>query len=91
MSNPNNPVNKESLSKASIAGIGMAVGGIILFLVLYVVLTNAGADALTRVVIALCVPPALMAALVGGYFLIKQPQGKKKLPSDSETEDKPAE
>jgi hypothetical protein len=74
------PVNKQNLSKASVAGIAMAIGGIILFVLLYAALGNAGVDALTRMLVALCVPPALMAALVGGYFLLTRPAAKKLEP-----------
>ena len=70
MTNSPSPVNKQNLSRATMAGAAMAVGGIILFLILYAALSNAGVDTLPRVLLALCAPPALMAALVGGYFLL---------------------
>jgi MFS-type transporter involved in bile tolerance (Atg22 family) len=73
MSNSPGPLNKQNLSRATIAGSALAAGGIILFLILYYALANAGVDALSRVVLALCVPPAVMAVLVGGYVLF----GKK--------------
>ena len=78
MANNPSPLNKQSLSKATIAGSVMAVGGIILFLILYAALTNAGADPVQRVVVALCVPPMLMALLVGGYFLFGRRETKPK-------------
>ena len=76
MANAPGPLNKQSLSKATIAGSIMAVGGIILFLILYAALTKAGADPVQRVVVALCVPPGLMALLVGGYFLLGRRENK---------------
>lgn len=54
----------------------MAIGGIILFLILYAAMTSAGADPVQRVVVALCVPPMLMALLVGGYFLFGKRERK---------------
>lgn len=76
MSNSPSPLNKQNLSRATMAGTAMAAGGIILFLILYAALSNAGVDTLPRVLLALCVPPALMAVLVGGYFLLGR-RGKK--------------
>jgi hypothetical protein len=69
MANVPGPLNKQNLSRATIAGTALAVGGIVLFLILYAALGSAGVDSLARVVVALCVPPGLMALLVGGYFL----------------------
>jgi hypothetical protein len=69
MTNSPGPLNKDNLSRATIAGTALAVGGIVLFLILYAALGSAGIDSLSRVILALCVPPALMAVLVGGYFL----------------------
>jgi hypothetical protein len=68
MTNTPSPLNKRSITRASIIGSVMAVGGIILFLILYAAMTSAGADPVQRVVVALCVPPMLMALLMGGYF-----------------------
>jgi hypothetical protein len=68
MANSPNPLDT-NLSRPLIIGGVMAAGGIVLFLILYAALTSAGVDALTRVVVALCIPPAIMAVLVGGYFL----------------------
>lgn len=63
------PLNLKNLSRASIVGVALAIGGIILFVVLWVVLGNAGVDQFARLLMSMCIPPALMAALVGGYFL----------------------
>lgn len=71
--NPN-PLNTKNLSRATIAGALLAGGGIALFAILWIVLGNAGVDQFARLITALCVPPALMAALMGGYFLLMRPQ-----------------
>ncbi len=68
-----NPFNTSSLSRAAVAGIGMAVGGIVLFIVLWVLLGRAGFDSFPRLIASLCIPPAVMAALIGGYILIVRP------------------
>jgi hypothetical protein len=60
----------KTLSKAGIAGVVLAVVGIILFLVLWFGLGQIGIQQFPRLILALCVPPALMAALVGVYMLV---------------------
>src|SRR5262245_1788156 len=80
MMNSPSPVNKQILSKASIVGAVLAVGGIILFVILYAALGNTSVDAITRVLVSLCVPPALMAVLVGGYFFLTRSQEKRVEP-----------
>lgn len=62
-------LSKGSLSRASIAGAILAVLGIVLFALLWTALSNAGVSAFPRLIIALCVPPGAMAALVGLYIL----------------------
>jgi hypothetical protein len=72
MGNTPNPLNQKNLTRATVIASGMAAGGIVLFLVLYFAMSSAGVDALARVVVALCVPPAIMAVVIGGYFLVKR-------------------
>ncbi|MBL8163791.1 MAG: hypothetical protein JNJ61_17525 [Anaerolineae bacterium] len=73
MSNTPNPLNKQSLSRASIVGIGLAVLGIALFLVLWIVFGQSGMETLPRLIVSLCVPPAIIAALIGAYVLFVRP------------------
>lgn len=54
----------------------MAVGGIVLFFVLWIAL--AGVDQFARLMLSLCIPPGLMAAIVGGYLLLVQPKRDDK-------------
>jgi hypothetical protein len=70
VNNNTGPVIKQGLSKATVIGAVMAVGGIVLFMVLYLVLGNMGVQASMRILIALCVPPIIMAVLIGGYFVL---------------------
>ncbi len=69
MSNPPNPVNKTALSRAGIAGGILGVFGILLFLALWFVMGQAGVQQYTRLFLALCIPPAVIALLVGVYAL----------------------
>jgi hypothetical protein len=72
MDNSPNPINSKSLVRASIAGVILAVLGIVSFIALWVVLGNAGVDQLARLVVSICLPPALIATLLGVYFLFLQ-------------------
>ncbi len=67
-----NPLNQNNLSRATIIATGIAVGGIILFFIIWAVLGSTGMDAFARLILSLCIPPGLMAALIGGYFLMSQ-------------------
>jgi hypothetical protein len=71
-----NPLNKRGLTRASIAGAALALGGIILFVVLWLLLSSL--DQFPRLIIAVCVPPALIALVMGIYFLMIQPGNKHK-------------
>jgi membrane associated rhomboid family serine protease len=72
MSNiPPNPLNRKNLSRATAVAMVLSTLGIILFLVLWAVLGNAGVDSFARLIISMCVPPALMAGAVGAYFLLR--------------------
>lgn len=84
MSQTPNPLNAKNLSRATIVGVSLAVGGIVLFLVLWAVLGSAGVDQVARLLLSLCIPPALMAALVGAYFLYAQPKNppRQNLPEE---------
>jgi len=65
MTQPSSPKN---LIKAMSIGLGLSVLGIILFLGLYFGLT--GVAALTRLLVAMCVPPLVIGLLIGGYALV---------------------
>lgn len=72
--NTPNPVNRRALSRASIFGAILGVAAIILFVVFWVVLGEMGVTQFARLFLALCVPPAIIAAIVGGYVLIARPR-----------------
>jgi lipopolysaccharide export LptBFGC system permease protein LptF len=72
MSESPNPFDGQRLKRASIVGVVLAVGAVALFLVLWTLLGNSGLDQFPRLIISLCVPPAVLALLVGAYFLITQ-------------------
>jgi hypothetical protein len=65
MGNSENPLNitRWLMGGAVLAGLGVG-----LFLLIFFALN--GVDQLTRLVIALCVPPLVMVVLLGGYILL---------------------
>jgi len=65
---PPNPVNPEALKRASAFGAFLGVFGIIAFVVLWVILGNLGAEQIPRLFLSLCIPPALIGAIVLGYL-----------------------
>jgi hypothetical protein len=76
MSQSPSPLNRSSLTRALMAGAALAVLGIALFAGLWVVLGSQGVDQTARLLLSLCIPPAIIAALLGAYFLLAQP-GRK--------------
>lgn len=66
-------LNRKIVSRAVIVGLGLAVSAVVLFGALWVLLGNAGVDQFPRLMLSICVPPALMAALIGGFFLLVRP------------------
>lgn len=78
MSQSPEPINRRSLSRALIAGAALAVLGIALFIALWTILGSQGADQAARLLLSLCIPPAVIAALLGAYFLLAQPGRKDR-------------
>lgn len=70
MSNSPNPVSRAALSRALVIGAVLGIGAIILFVVLWVALGSTGLNDLARLFLSICIPPAIVAALIGGYLLI---------------------
>ncbi|MBK8026595.1 MAG: hypothetical protein IPK19_35710 [Chloroflexi bacterium] len=72
MSNNQNPFDPATLRRMLTAGAILAVGGIILFVLLWLALGSANVQNFPRLILSLCVPPAIIALLLGGYFLISR-------------------
>ena len=70
----NTPFNKQTLSKAGTLGMSLGIGGIVLFIVSWVALGSMGVEQIPRLMIALCLPPALIAGAIGGYMLLVPPR-----------------
>jgi len=62
------PDPQKTIRQALIAGAGLAVLAVILFILLYQLLSNFGA--LPRLLLSMCVPVIALALLVGGYMIV---------------------
>ena len=74
MSNSPSPLNGRNLTRAGVIGLVLAVLAIVLFMVLWVVLGSFKLDAMPRLFASLCVPPAILAAIMGVYILTRKPK-----------------
>jgi hypothetical protein len=72
-----NPLNQKNLSRAAVAGLVLSILGIGLFIGLWIGLGNAGMDQFPRLILSMCVPPALMAGILGAYILLARPKSKE--------------
>ncbi len=68
-----NPI-RHALSRASVIGAILGVAGIILFVILWVVLGGIDLSPIARMLLSLCIPPGLLAALMGLYLLVIRPR-----------------
>lgn len=76
MNQPPDPLNLLHLARASRIGLVLVVAGVVLFLILWAILGNAGIGQIPRLALSICLPPALIALAVGGYFLWIQPRSQ---------------
>lgn len=67
-------MDSKTLRRTVIAGGVLALLGIGLFFLFWVVLGSFGTPDFARVVLSVCIPPILMAAGVGAYFLLVRPE-----------------
>jgi hypothetical protein len=66
MSQP--PAGRPDLSRPLVTSAVLGLTGIVLFIVLYAALAET--DSVARLLIAVCVPPAVIAAMIGIYMLV---------------------
>jgi hypothetical protein len=74
MTNSPSPLNGRNLTRAGIVGAGLALLGIVLFIVLWVVLGSFNLASMPRLFASLCVPPAVIAGIMGVYILVRRPK-----------------
>jgi hypothetical protein len=66
------------LTRTVLAGALLAMFGIGMFALLWVILGSIGASQFARVVLSVCIPPILMAGGVGIYFLVVRPAPRQE-------------
>lgn len=67
---PNPNFDGKTVSRIGLIGAIIGIVAIGLFVALWVILGNANMDAFPRLIISVCVPPALMTAFLGVYVLV---------------------
>ncbi|MFN8528088.1 MAG: hypothetical protein U0670_05715 [Anaerolineae bacterium] len=63
---------RRRLTRALLIGVGLSMVGIILFIVIYMALSQA--QSAPRLFVSLCVPPAIIALILGVYILVARPK-----------------
>lgn len=72
MSSSPNPFGGLPVSRVVAAGAALAILGIALFIGMWVVLGNAGVDQAPRLFASMCVPPGVIALILGVYVLFSR-------------------
>lgn len=68
----NTPLNGNNLPRIAAIGAILAVFGIVLFLVLWAFMGSMGVDSLPRLIVSLCLPPAILAVILGVVILVRR-------------------
>jgi hypothetical protein len=75
-SNPN-PFEGRNLKPMLLGGVILAIIGILVFIGLWVLLGTLGFEQFPRLILSMCVPPAVIGVLLGFYVLIFRMRGTK--------------
>ncbi len=67
----NTPLNGNNMPRIITAGVILAVVGIVAFILLWAMMGSAGVAMLPRLLVSLCIPPAIIAAAIGVYILTR--------------------
>lgn len=70
---PPNSFNTKTISRAGLAGAVLSALGILLFVGLWLVTGRTDLDPFPRLIISLCVPPGVIAIVMGIYALVVRP------------------
>lgn len=68
-------MDNRRLTRGLLLGIVLALLAVGLFIALWMAFGSAGLDTLPRLILALCIPPAVIAVLVGGFALLTRRRG----------------
>lgn len=73
MTQPPNPMQQQ-LSRALVLGAIAAIAAVLLFVVVWMALE--GAEPAIRLFSALCLPPGVLAIIIGAYILLVKPKAQ---------------
>jgi len=76
MGNTPEPINTKTIWRVAIAGAALAVVGIGSFIGLWILLGEAGFSDVPRLFASMCIPPALIAGIIGVYILVFNPHAQ---------------
>lgn len=63
------PIAPAALRRMLVVGALLAVGAVVLFILLWVGLGQANVENFPRLILSMCIPPAVIAVVVGAFFL----------------------
>jgi len=70
--------DKKTVIRAQIAVFGLSIIGIGAFGAFWILLGEAGIGDFVRLIAAFCMPPALIAAIIGAYKVLRSPGSEGK-------------
>ena len=70
----NSPFSGIPVGRMVTAGAVLGVLGIVLFIILWTSFGSAGMSQLPRLLLSMCIPPAVIAVIVGVYVLFFRPK-----------------
>ncbi len=66
----NAPLNGNNMTRILIAGMLLAVVGVGSFVLIWGMMGSAGVANLPRLLVSMCIPPAIIALIMGVYILV---------------------
>ncbi len=64
------PTDRKRLTRALVIGAILSAAGVVLFLLLFFGMS--GVDSAPRLFVSMCIPPAVIALVLGAYLLISR-------------------
>ena len=76
MGNAPDSFDKKTVIRAQIAVFGLSAVGVGAFVLFWILLGEAGLGDFARLIAAFCIPPALIAAIIGAYMALRSSRSK---------------
>jgi hypothetical protein len=68
-----NGLDRSTVSRVGLAGAALGVLGIVLFIGIWLVAGSLDVAVFPRLIMAVCIPPAILATIIGAYVLLVRP------------------